>query len=175
MLVGGAATSISLPFDQCVVPEGIDGPVAIFVTCDSQPLAANVVEQAANSIVAGPTMAFIDTQPDLLGQMVRPAAGSSSNSTGAVGSPPPPPSTTTISPTEASAAIASVSTINLNPSPTGTSSSASATPTATDAPTSGAAAAEPVSYAARAPSSFIGLSPDGNVLVNGWSNTSPSS
>jgi hypothetical protein len=132
MLVGGSPTSISLPFDQCVVPEGIDGPVAIFVTCDSQPLAANVVEQATNAIVAGPTMAFIDTQTDVLGQTIRPttgssATGSSTNGTGSVSSAPP--STTTISPAEASAAIADVSTINLNPSATGTSSSASATPT----------------------------------------------
>lgn len=173
MLVGGAPTSISLPFNQCVVPDGINGPVAIFVTCDSQPLAADVVTQATDSIVAGPTMAFIDTQADLLGQSVNSAAANSTNSTSSVSSIPP--STTTITPAQASAAIASAPTITLtNSKPSATGSSASATPTASGAPTSGAVAAEPADNAAGAPILFSGPSPDGNVVVNGWSNLAQS-
>jgi hypothetical protein len=170
MLIGGAPTSISLPFNQCVVPDGINGPVAIFVTSDSQPLAADVITQATNSIVAGPTMAFIDTQPDFLAQTVNTAAANSTNSTSSVSSVPP--STTTITPAQASAAIASAPTITLTnskPSPTG--SSASATPTASGAPASGAVAAAPADSAAGSP---IGPSPDGNVVVNGWSNLAQS-
>jgi hypothetical protein len=80
MLAGGLPFSISLPFKQCTVPSGINGPVAIFVTSDSQPLAASVVQQASNSVVAGPTMAFIDTQPDMLSQTVRAVSGGTSGS-----------------------------------------------------------------------------------------------
>lgn len=82
MLVGGVPFSIALPMDQCVVPQGINGPVAIFITSDPQPLLSDIIEQANNSIVAGPTMAFIDSQPDLLGQSLRQSSsnGGPSNS-----------------------------------------------------------------------------------------------
>lgn len=79
MLVGGAATSISLPFEQCIVPSGINGAVIIYITSDSQPLASNVVQQATTQLVAGPTMTFIDSQPDGLAQMVRNAGSSGSS------------------------------------------------------------------------------------------------
>jgi len=68
---GGNATALSFPLDQCIVPSGINGPVAIFLTTDPQPLAANVVTQNASQILAGPTLAFIDTEPDALGSIVR--------------------------------------------------------------------------------------------------------
>ena len=64
MMLGGAPFSIPLPLDQCVVPSGINGPVAIYITSDGQPLLNNIIDQATNSIVAGPTMAFIDTEVD---------------------------------------------------------------------------------------------------------------
>jgi hypothetical protein len=83
MMVGGQPTSIPLPIDQCVVPDGINGPVAIFITSDGQPLVNNVVDRATTQLVAGPTMAFIDTQPQMLGMLARtsPSSSSSSNST----------------------------------------------------------------------------------------------
>ncbi|PCH41606.1 hypothetical protein WOLCODRAFT_24864 [Wolfiporia cocos MD-104 SS10] len=80
MLVGGAATSISLNLSSCVVPDGINGPVAIFITSDDQPINNNIREQNTNFLVAGPTMVFVDANSDLLGQLA--VTGSvSSNST----------------------------------------------------------------------------------------------
>jgi len=97
MLAGGLPFSISLPFNQCVVPAGITGPVFLWITSDAQPLLNNVVDRAQNSIIAGPAMVFLDNQPQVLGQMVRAAAGS-----------PPTTSTTTITPDQASSIVASV-------------------------------------------------------------------
>lgn len=71
MVVGGQATALSFPIQDCVVPEGINGPVAIFITQDPQPLATDLTIQNADAIVAGPTIAFIDTIPDALGALVR--------------------------------------------------------------------------------------------------------
>ena len=71
MLVGGAPFSIALPFSQCVVPDGINGPVAIFITSDAQPLNNNIRDQATDKIIAGPTMAFIDTSPEMISSLAR--------------------------------------------------------------------------------------------------------
>lgn len=61
MIVGGALDAISLPYDQCVVPMGINGPVAISILNDSQPLlASDIVDQSALTTVCGPALAFID-------------------------------------------------------------------------------------------------------------------
>ena len=74
MLTGGNATALSFPIEECIVPSGINGPVAIFITNDTQPLLADVVVQDSKIIVAGPTIAFIDAQPDALGSLVRQGA-----------------------------------------------------------------------------------------------------
>ncbi|KAH9059312.1 ferritin-like domain-containing protein [Lactarius vividus] len=94
MLVGGAPFSISLPLNQCVVPDGINGPVAIWVTSDDQPLNNNARDRGSNAIVAGPLMAFIDTKPEAIGQLVRNQAGA-----------PSPSSTTTVPPSQASSIL----------------------------------------------------------------------
>ena len=138
MLLGGQPNSTALPFNNCVVPPGINGPVAIFITSDGQPLVNNVRDRASSQIVAGPTMAFIDTQPQTLGSLVR-----GTNTTVAS------TSTVTISPAEASAIIAS------------------ATPVALSAPP----LANSVINTNGGPNEFTGASPDGSVIVNGWSLT----
>jgi len=71
MLIGGANATISLPIDQCVVPQGINGAVAVFITPDAQPLNGNVVDRQNQTVVAGPAMTFIDAIPDPLGSLVR--------------------------------------------------------------------------------------------------------
>ena len=71
MITGDSTEAISLPIGECIVPEGINGAVAIFLTTDNQPLAANVVVQNAEQILAGPTLAFIDTVGDALGNPAR--------------------------------------------------------------------------------------------------------
>lgn len=98
MLIGGAPFAIVLPFDQCVVPDGINGPVAVFVTSDPQPLANNVRDQAADKIIAGPTMAFIDIAPEVIASLARTGSGSSApapasdpNATAAPAATPPRP------------------------------------------------------------------------------------
>ncbi|EDR05013.1 uncharacterized protein LACBIDRAFT_330070 [Laccaria bicolor S238N-H82] len=138
MMLGGQPNSIALPFNNCVVPSGINGPVAIFITSDGQPLVNNIRDRASTQLVAGPTMAFIDTQPQTIGSLVR-GTGSAVAST----------STTTISPAEASAIIAS------------------ATPVALSTPS----LANSVISTNGGPNKFTGKSPDGNLIVNGWSST----
>jgi hypothetical protein len=138
MMLGGQPNSIALPFNNCVVPPGINGPVAIFITSDDQPLVNNVRDRASTQLVAGPTMAFIDTQPQTLGSLVR---GSNSTVTST--------STITISPAEVSALIAS------------------ATPVARPTPS----LANSVINTNGGPNKFTGKSPDGNLIVYGWSST----
>jgi len=70
MMMGGAPFSLSLPLSQCVIPGGSNGPMAIWVTSDSQPIANDVVSRTPNSIVAGPTVLYVDTSGQMLGQMV---------------------------------------------------------------------------------------------------------
>ncbi|PVF94760.1 hypothetical protein CPB86DRAFT_817745, partial [Serendipita vermifera] len=55
----------------CDVPDGIDGPVWIWVTKDAQPLTANVNLREVDSIISGPTAAFIDSKGSALGALVR--------------------------------------------------------------------------------------------------------
>jgi hypothetical protein len=73
MITGGMSFGFVLPFSQCVVPPGTNGPVAIFVTNSTEPLANNVVDRATKNLVAGPTIAFIDSKDDVLPSLVRQA------------------------------------------------------------------------------------------------------
>lgn len=150
MLIGGSSFAIVLPFNACVVPQ-INGPVALFITSDQQPLANNVRDQAADKIIAGPTMAFIDTVQEAMGQAVRTgsisSSGSSSNNNSNNNSGASSISTTTtITPAEASALISSAS---------ATATAAGAAPTANNA------------AAAGGPNPFTGTV--GPVTVQGWS------
>ncbi|KAH6915493.1 ferritin-like domain-containing protein [Coprinopsis sp. MPI-PUGE-AT-0042] len=105
MLVGGKATAIPFPINDCVVPSDINGPVAIFVTSDAQPLLNNVRDRATTQLVAGPALAFIDIQPQTIGQLAR---GSGVAAT----------STSTISPSQASGVVAGATGAGA-PAPTG--------------------------------------------------------
>ncbi|KAI0637722.1 ferritin-like domain-containing protein [Trametes polyzona] len=129
MLLGGMPSTISLPLNNCVVPDGVEGPVAIFVTSDDQPLNNNVRDRATQAVLAGPTMAFIDTQKQLLSQLALAASSSNGSSEST--------STTTITPPEASSIISSAS-------------AASATASATDGSSGSAASATPTDGAASA-------------------------
>jgi len=133
MLIGGMPFSLSLPISQCVVPQGINGPVAIWITSDDQPLNGGVVDRQSNAIVAGPLMAFINSQPDSLSSLIR--NGSNVVSGG--------PSTTTVSPAEASGILSSLSAMGSTPtssagaSTTSDTSVASATSSMPNASASG--------------------------------------
>jgi len=131
MLVGGAPFAIVLPFNQCVVPDGIEGPVAIFVTSDGQPLNNNIRDQATTQLIAGPTMAFIDTKKEDISQLAitGTVSGSSGSSPAPAGSDAPTATTLssssvqTITPAQASAIIVSAGAV-----PTGSSNAVVSTP-----------------------------------------------
>jgi hypothetical protein len=123
-MLGGQPAAIPMPFDQCVVPQGINGPVAIFITSDGQPLVNNVVDRATAQLVAGPTMTFVDTQPQMIGMLVNSGinSNSTSNST-STASAVTSFTTQTISPAEAQSIIQAASATL-----TATASSSSSTP-----------------------------------------------
>ena len=73
MIAGGMPISIALPLSECVVPSSVVGPVAVFVTSDNQPLVNNVVFRTDISVVAGPTIIFIDSVSEEIGSIVRPS------------------------------------------------------------------------------------------------------
>lgn len=93
MLTGGDTVAKSFPIDKCVVPAGLNGPVYIYVT-NTTDFSGVLKDQCTNCIVAGPTLAFIDTEPQALGNLVRssgagktigagPAAGAPGSTPGA--------------------------------------------------------------------------------------------
>ena len=98
MIVGGASFAIVLPFNACVVPQ-VNGPVALFITSDSQPLINNPRDRATDKLVAGPTMIFVDPSADVLGQLARSGSVAAVASASTVVS--------TITPAQASAVISS--------------------------------------------------------------------
>ncbi|THV00560.1 hypothetical protein K435DRAFT_656988 [Dendrothele bispora CBS 962.96] len=153
MLIGGNPTSLSLPIDQCTVPDGLNGPVAIFITSDDQPLVNNVRDRATTQLVAGPTLAFIDTQPQMIGQMLRISGNGAEAST----------TTQTISPDQASSVIASGSqpTDAASSSSSGSSSSSSSTPSAVNNGVNNGGV----------PVLTTGPNKDGSITVNGWNVT----
>ncbi|KAJ7785087.1 ferritin-like domain-containing protein [Mycena maculata] len=92
MIVGGANFAINMPLAQCVVPGGINGPVALWITNDDQPLANDVVYRGSSQQIAGPAIFFVDSQPEMLGQLVRSSPSSSDDaSDGAAAAPTPTP------------------------------------------------------------------------------------
>jgi len=74
MLIGGLPNSIPLPLNDCIIPQDINGPVVIWITSDGQPLVNNVGDRATSQLIAGPAIAFVDTKPQLLGQLLRQGA-----------------------------------------------------------------------------------------------------
>lgn len=182
MLIGNAPIAIPLPISQCVVPTGINGPVALFITTDMQPLLRDVHDRAQKQIVAGPTLVFIDMQPQMLPQLVRGASGSQ---------PLTMTMTQTISPSVASSIMsngsggASVSSsasgamssamgsaASASASSSALASSASLPPSSTMVPN---ASSTPPANTSTSSSSMLsgpnmstGPSPDGTVTVNGW-------
>jgi hypothetical protein len=116
MLIGGLPTSVPFPLSQCLVPTGIDGPVAIWITSDSQPLINSPVDRAVDKQVAGPTIAFIDTKSQLLGQLAHTPQGT-----------PPPSVVTTVNLDQATSIISNASPMSTSTSPMPTSTSSDVT------------------------------------------------
>ncbi|TEB29521.1 hypothetical protein FA13DRAFT_1755562 [Coprinellus micaceus] len=120
MLIGSKFTALPLPFNECIVPSDINGPVAIFITSDNQPLVNNVRDRDTVKLVAGPTLAFIDIAPQAIAQLARAGIAAST-------------ATTTISPAEASTIIAGATSTGSAPVPTVTGGPAPLAATANQA------------------------------------------
>ncbi|KAJ1308835.1 hypothetical protein OPQ81_004523 [Rhizoctonia solani] len=154
MMTGGAAIAAVFPIDQCVVPQGLEGPVYIYITNSSQPLLNSQKNQNVGSIVAGPTGAFIDTRKESASALFKSGAqlspGSSTSTItpeqasqiagGQAGGPAAPTSTPTppaagAPPAESTAAAASSTSVGSAVSATSaagaSSTSAAAAPTTT--------------------------------------------
>ncbi|KAK2462308.1 hypothetical protein APHAL10511_005614 [Amanita phalloides] len=145
MMVGGTPNSIVLPLSQCVVPGGVNGPVAIFITRDSQPLVNDVVKRTSDSVLAGPTIVFIDTSPQALGKLIVKGASGGSGSGDSV--------TRTVSPPSASSTPSATA--------TGSGTAGAVTPTPSvlyDLPFVGTRGKQ---------NDFVGESPNG-IAVHGW-------
>jgi len=83
MITGGATESINLPLASCNVPQNVTGPVALWITSDSNPIPNDVVARGKTTQLAGPAITFVDTTPDELVQLVR---GSSTSGVSGSGS-----------------------------------------------------------------------------------------
>lgn len=66
MLVGGASQTVTLPLHQCIIPDHVDGPVYVWITSDSTPLAADINIRDGSSILAGPGLFFVEGSSSLL-------------------------------------------------------------------------------------------------------------
>jgi hypothetical protein len=97
MMTGGVASAAVFPIDQCVVPQGLEGPVYIYITNSSQPLLNSQQNQNVASIVAGPTGTFIDTRQETASKLFR-----SGGQLNAGGASPNVPTVTTLTPEQAS-------------------------------------------------------------------------
>jgi len=149
MMVGGMATAIPLPFNQCVVPPGIDGPVAVFITTDGQPLVNNVVERATTQLLAGPLMTFIDSVPSPFSSSI--LTGTATNTTASTNATASTStSTTTITPAQAQSMLSSAPATSATPTSSVNGSAVAATPSPT----------------ATSPSQ------NGSVIVLGWTTVS---
>jgi len=127
MLMGGAPNSLSLPLSQCVVPSGSNGPMAIWITSDSQPISNDVVSRTPNSIVAGPTILYVDTSNQMLGKIVVNGGNSTSPTPGGG---PSDSFTRTVDPAAASALMTGVSSsVPPNAIPTTTTAGGGSLPT----------------------------------------------
>lgn len=175
MMLGGAPISIALPFDQCVVPQGVNGPVAIYITSDGQPLANNIRDQATNSVVAGPTMAFIDTVQEDLSSLAHsssgPGSSSDAGSSTASAAASSSTSVTTITPQQASSIIESISpsatALTVPPSGTATAA-ATATASASTGGNNAASGSTSVVLTPGGPNMYTGPVSNGALTVLGW-------
>jgi rubrerythrin len=120
MLVGGQATALAFPLSQCVVPPGVNGPVYLFVTSSSQPLANDPLIRDSSDIVAGPTVAFIDSTVQTVSTLVR--TPSSNNA------PAPNVATNTITPSSATSVASGAAPTSTAPAQAPAPPPAAATP-----------------------------------------------
>ncbi|KZP15098.1 hypothetical protein FIBSPDRAFT_1048337 [Athelia psychrophila] len=202
MMIGNLPSAVVLPYSACTVPAGINGPVAIFVTIDDQALANNVLIQTTVTVLAGPTMAFIDTITQDIDVVVKSGSASSSSGSGnsssgsgssssgsgsgssSSGGGSGSSSSGSGSGTATASASDSTSTTTISPgdassiessaSATASAGGASATGSATGALANGSTtgSSTDVTLAVGGPNEYVGPAPDGHTFVMGWSTPS---
>ncbi|KAF7313384.1 hypothetical protein HMN09_00494100 [Mycena chlorophos] len=168
MMLGGLPFAINLPIENCTVPAGVNGPVAIWITSNNTPLANNIVDRDTTHQVAGPVIAFIDDDSEALGQLIRPTSTSGSDTS---------TTTTILTPQQAASILASADSSSATGTPSDSSNSGSdssdsdssstdtsSNATSTDTGSNGAAA---VPASTPLPANFTGQSPDGKTNVIG--------
>ncbi|CEQ40067.1 SPOSA6832_01636 [Sporobolomyces salmonicolor] len=80
MITGGLTVALTFPANACIVPSGINGPVAVYLTNTSTPLATDIIVQDTLTVVAGPDFIFVDSQTTLLSSLFAVSSSSSSSS-----------------------------------------------------------------------------------------------
>jgi rubrerythrin len=157
MMTGGVANAAAFPIDGCKVPDGLEGPVYIYITNTTQPLLNSQQNQNVASIVAGPAIGFIDTRQESASQLFK-STGQLNQGSGAA-------TTNTISPSQASeiAAGAAPTPTAASPEPAAASviaTSSTSAPTGTQpASTSSATASTPQqSSSGSGPAVVVGMS-----------------
>jgi hypothetical protein len=187
MLLGGRPATISLPLNNCVIPEGVEGAVAIWITNDTQPLSNNIRDRAVAPIIAGPMVAFVDPRPDMMGVLVQNGTvnpddpqfqvpgngsvgavnGSTTTLSSAASTTPPDPNALSTPPGAAPASTAPASTTPLvaGSVPEGSSPSQ---------PEAAVSPGDPLTPG-QVPSAnlVVGRSQDGDIIVNGWTTGNP--
>ncbi|KAH7343602.1 ferritin-like domain-containing protein [Rhizoctonia solani] len=149
MMTGGVASAAVFPIDQCVVPQGLEGPVYIYVTNSTQPLLNSQQNQNVGSIVAGPTGAFIDTRQESASALFKSGGQLSPGST-----------TSTITPEQASQIAGGGQTGGpAAPAPTPAAPVAGAPPAESSAPVASSAPAESSAPSASVASSAPAAAP----------------
>lgn len=172
MLANGMEISQSQPIDNCVVPDGINGPVFVYITSSPQPLQANLKNQCTDCQVAGPTLLFVDTQPEFLGQLARTGQPIKSDKTINAGDATQPGNSTPGSAAPGSAAPGSAAPGSAAPGAPG--SAAPGTPGASGStPSPSGSTGTPQPAQANALPAGVNLSTglsafDGAVVVHGW-------
>ena len=59
MIVGGRPVSHVAPAESCIVPEGMDGPVMVYLSGSGSPMQSNILQQNAAGILAGPGFVLV--------------------------------------------------------------------------------------------------------------------
>jgi hypothetical protein len=78
ILTAVSPVSVSLPINKCVLPQGLNGLVAVFITPNDQPLSGNVIERQNSTVIAGPALTFVDSEVDQTSLLIRKKGSSGS-------------------------------------------------------------------------------------------------
>ncbi|KAF8845586.1 hypothetical protein BDN67DRAFT_1064880 [Paxillus ammoniavirescens] len=94
IFAGGVNSSVFQSISDCAVPANISGPMYVFITEDQTTPGRRYTDKTmkerspTSNVVAGPALVFIDNEPDLIGNLIRPGLnGTSGNGTLATAEP----------------------------------------------------------------------------------------